>query len=350
MSETGPTLFVVGASHHTTPLEWRERLSVGPEKMSALQSQFAALPGLQEFTILNTCNRIEIYGVAADADAIDSLQTTFCMAQEITFEAFAKVQMKHLGADTIHHLVSVASGLDSQLVGENEIFGQVKDAYAQAQSSRSVGPVLNRVFQKAFQTAKHIRTHTAIAVGQVSTANVAVDLALTIFGDLAQARILLIGAGGIGEQSAKAFRSRGAHAITVSSRTAARAMALASTLDASAIPFEKVQSHLSDFDIVACATAAPGAILTAETIAKAMKSRPTAPLFLIDLALPRDIDPAAAKLENVYLYNLDDLAKISDENRSARLSEVEKAQSIIRERTDRLWSRVRGQVPGADSA
>ena len=168
--------------------------------------------------------------------------------------------------------------------------------------------------------------------------------------DLAQARILLIGAGGIGEQSAKAFRSRGAHAITVSSRTAARAMALASTLDASAIPFEKVQSHLSDFDIVACATAAPGAILTAETIAKAMKSRPTAPLFLIDLALPRDIDPAAAKLENVYLYNLDDLAKISDENRSARLSEVEKAQSIIRERTDRLWSRVRGQVPGADSA
>ena len=343
----GPTLFVVGASHHTTPLEWRERLSIGPDKITALQSQFAALPGLHEFTILNTCNRVEIYGVAEDDNAIDSLQTTFCSAQDIALEDFAKIQIKRLGADTIRHLVSVASGLDSQLVGENEIFGQVKGAYANAQTAHSVGPVLNRVFQKAFQTAKHVRTHTAISEGQVSTANVAVDLALTIFGDLASARVLLIGAGEIGEQSAKAFRSRGAHAITVSSRTPAHAMELASALDARAIPFEKVHSHLADFDIVACATAAPGAILAAATVAQAMKSRPASPLFLIDLALPRDIDPSAADLENVYLYNLDDLAKISEQNRSARLSEVEKAQALIKERTERLWQNVRQQAPGA---
>jgi glutamyl-tRNA reductase len=346
VSKVGPTLFVVGASHHTTPLEWRERLAIGPDKMSALRSHFAALPGLQEFTILNTCNRVEIYGVAADAAVVDSLQDTFCSEQAIARDEFAKIQIKRLGPDTIKHLVSVASGLDSQLVGENEIFGQVKDAYAEAQTSQSVGPVLNRVFQKAFQAAKHVRTHTAISEGQVSIANVAVDLALTIFGDLSTARVLLIGAGEIGEQSAKAFRSRGAHAITVSSRTAAHAMELASALDASAIPFEKVHSHLADFDIVASATAAPGAILSAATVSLAMKSRPASPLFLIDLALPRDIDPSAAELENVYLYNLDDLAKISDQNRSARLSEVEKARQMIAERTDRLWQNIQSQAPG----
>lgn len=347
MNEAGPTLFVVGASHHTTPLDWRERLSIGPDKMPALQSQFAALSGLQEFTILNTCNRIEIYGVAADADAIDCLQTTFCAAQEIARAEFAKVLIKRHGPDTIRHLIAVASGLDSQLVGENEIFGQLKAAYAAAQATSTVGPVLNRVFQKAFQAAKHVRTHTAISEGQVSTANVAVDLALTIFGDLSSARVLLVGAGEIGEKSAKAFRSRGTRSITVSSRTAAHAMKLASTLDASAIPFEKIHSHLADFDIVACATAAPGAIFTAATFAQAMKSRPASPLFLIDLALPRDIDPSAAELDNVYLYNLDDLAKISEQNRTARLGEVEKANAIIKERTARLWQNIQNQVPGS---
>ncbi len=348
MNNSGPTLFVVGASHHTTPLEWREKLAVGPEKLPILRSQFATLPGLHEFTILNTCNRIEIYGVAADSAAIDSLQSVFCDSQNIAFEEFSKVQIKRLGPETIRHLVSVASGIDSQLVGENEIFGQVKDAYADALTSRTVGPVLNRVFQKAFQTAKQIRTQTAINAGQVSTANVAVDLALTIFGDLTDARVLLVGAGEIGEQSAKAFRSRGARAITVASRTMTHAMELATTLDARALPFEKLDHHLSEFDIVACATAAPGSILTAEMVAKAMKARPASPLFLIDLAMPRDIAVEAAQVENVYLYNLDDLAKISDQNRAARLSEVEKAKIIILEKTQRLWQIVQGQAPGTD--
>jgi glutamyl-tRNA reductase len=346
VSTRGPTLFVVGASHHTTPLEWREKLAVGPEKMPALRSQFSAIPGLQEFTILNTCNRIEIYGVAADASAIDLLQLTFCTSQNIALDDFSKIQIKRLGLDTLRHLVSVATGLDSQLIGENEIFGQIKAAYAESQTSRTVGPVLNRVFQKAFQTAKHVRTETAINTGQVSIANVAVDLALTIFGNLADARVLLIGAGEIGEQTAKAFRSRGARAITVASRTMSRAMDLATALDARALPFEKLDRHLGEFDVVACATASPGAILTSGMIAQAMSTRPASPLFLIDLALPRDIDPTAAELENVYLYNLDDLAKISDQNLAARLGEVEKAQAIIVEKTARLWTSVQGHAPG----
>lgn len=346
MSDSQPTLFVVGATHHTTPLEWREKLAVGPDKMPEFQSRLAALPGLQEFAVLNTCNRIELYGVADDERTIDVLRSTFCESQGIELEAFRSLELCKIDAEAIHHLTSVAAGLESQLVGENEIFGQVKHAYADAQTGRTVGPVLHKVFQKTFQAAKQVRTHTAIAEGQVSIANVAVDLAKTIFGDLADARVLLAGAGEIGEQAAKAFRSRGTTDITVTSRTMERAMSLAGTLDSRALPFDKIAHHIGDFDVVVCATAAPGSILTKSVLKDAMRRRPAAPLFLIDLALPRDIDPSAADIDNVYLYNLDDLAKISEENRAARVAEIEKARELIGAKAALLWSSLsRGARP-----
>ncbi len=346
MSTPGSTLFVVGASHHTTPLEWREKLALGPEKLPRFARELAELPGLGEFAILNTCNRIEFYGVAANGTTIDSLATRFCESQGIAPADFAGVRSLATGPEAIRHLVKVSSGLESQLIGENEIFGQVKDAYAAAQAARTTGPVLNRVFQKAFQAAKYVRTHTAINEGQVSTANVAVDLARTIFGELHDARVLAVGAGEIGEQTTKAFQSRGARHVTVASRTLARAMDLATRLGAAALPFEQVEPNLADFDIVCCATAAPGAILHADAVRAAMQKRRAQPLFLIDLALPRDIEPAAAKLEGVYLYNLDDLAKIAEENRLARVAEVEKAEAIIAEKINHLWHHLRDQVPG----
>lgn len=341
MNETGPTLFVVGATHHTTPLEWREKLALGPDKMPEFQSRLATLPGLQEWAVLNTCNRIEFYGVADGASTIDTLRSTFCEAQGIDIEAFRTLELCKTGSDAIYHLTAVSAGLESQLVGENEIFGQVKDAYADAQSTRSVGPVLHKVFQKTFQAAKQVRTQTAIAEGQVSIANVAVDLATTIFGDLGDARVLLAGAGEIGEQAAKAFRSRGTTDLTVTSRTMKHAMELAGQLDARALPFDKLPHHIADFDVVVCATASPGSILTSTVLKKAMRARPAAPLFLIDLALPRDIDPAAAKIDNVYLYNLDDLAKISEENRAARVAEIEKARDLIVAKAALLWDSLR---------
>jgi glutamyl-tRNA reductase len=230
------------------------------------------------------------------------------------------------------------------MLGETEIFGQVKEAYAAAQAGGTTGPVLNRVFQKGFQAAKHVRTHTAITEGQVSVANVAVDLAQNIFGGLADARILLLGAGDIGEKTAKAFQSRGAAAITVASRRFERAMDLATALGASAMPFEQRESRLAEFDVVVCATSAPDVVVTLAATRAAMHRRPARPLFFIDQALPRDVDPAVAEMENVFLYNLDDLAKIAEENRAAREAEITKCRAIVLEKAEALWRQVAGQI------
>ncbi|MBT5902270.1 MAG: glutamyl-tRNA reductase [Opitutaceae bacterium] len=337
MSKTESFLFVVGATHHTAPLEWREKLALNPTALPKLEQKLGDLTGLQEYAILNTCNRVEFYGVAETDATLDQLRAVFCEHQEIEVDAFVAKQLCKIDSDAIHHLGAVSAGLESQLVGENEIFGQVKDAYAAAQKTQRVGPTLHKVFQKTFQAAKQVRTHTGISEGQVSVANVSVDLATTIFGDLSDARILLAGAGEIGEQAAKAFRSRGATDLTVSSRTADNAMQLAQALDGRALPFETLADHLSQFDVIVCATAAPGSILSSPAVAKAMRQRPAAPLFLIDLALPRDIDAAVAKIDNVYLYNLDDLAAISEENKSARMAEITKARDMIAAKAHHLW-------------
>jgi glutamyl-tRNA reductase len=338
-------LFLLGASHHTAPLELREKLALTPEKLAAFQQKLAALPGLREFTVLNTCNRVEFYGVASAADTVARLQAEFCAFQDFPADEFSRIRQHALGPDALRHLIEVSAGLQSQMLGETEILGQIKDAYAHAQTRRTVGPVLNRVFQKTFQHAKYIRSHTAITEGQISIANVAVDLALKIFGHLGETRILLLGAGDIGEKTAKAFQSRGAASLTVASRTMERAMELAKTFDGAALPFETAPHHFADFDIVVCSTAAPHAVVTREAVAAAMKKRRAQPLFFIDLALPRDVEPDVAKLENVFTYNLDDLAKIADENLAAREAEVTKARLIAREKTDSLWRQIEPQAP-----
>lgn len=339
-----PGLFVIGANHHRVPLAVREKLSLSAEATVALQSELATLPGLKEFAVLNTCNRVEFYGVAASSDTVSRLASLFCARQNFAVSEFEKIGL-HLRNDAaVRHLIEVSSGLDSQLVGENEIFGQVKDAYATAQSRGSTGPILNRVFQKGFQAAKHVRTHTAITEGQVSIANVAVDLALNIFGSLEKIRILLVGAGEVGEKTAKAFQSRGAAALTVASRRLERAMELATTLGASAMPFEQRESRLAEFDVVVCATSAPDLVISLAATKAAIHKRPARPLFFIDQALPRDVDPAVADLENVFLYNLDDLAKIAEANRAAREAELDKARVLATEKAAALWRQVAPQV------
>ncbi|MFH1498283.1 MAG: glutamyl-tRNA reductase [Verrucomicrobiota bacterium] len=345
-----PHLFVVGASHHTTPLELREKLALGADKMAAFQQALAALPGLREFTVLNTCNRVEIYGVAGSADTEGRVQDAFCELQSLAPADFAGIRHTATGLGAVRHAITVAAGLDSQMLGETEILGQLKEAYAVAQTRRSVGPVLNRVFQKTFQHAKHVRTHTAITEGNISVANVAVELALKIFGDLASTRVLLLGAGEIGEKTAKAFQSRGARDLTVASRTLERALPVATALGAAALPWDQVDARLGDHDIVVASTSAPVAVVTARQVAAAMQRRRADPLFFIDLALPRDIEPAASELENVFLYNLDDLAQIAAENRAARAAEVGRAQEIIADKAAALWKKIAPQVPGTAPA
>jgi len=337
-------LFVIGTTHHRAPLEVREKLSLTAEGALALRAELATLPGLREFAMLSTCNRIEFYGVAADPGVVTRVEGAFCSRQRFDADAFRRIRLDLHGPEAIRHLIEVAAGLDSQMLGETEIFGQVKDAYADAQARGSTGPVLNRVFQKAFQAAKHVRSHSAITEGQVSVANVAVELAQSIFGGLADARILLLGAGEIGEKTAKAFQSRGASSLTVASRRLERAMELATSLGASAMPFDQREQRLAEFDIVVCATAAPEVVVTLPATRTAMQRRPARPLFLIDQALPRDVEPAVAALENVFLYNLDDLARIAEENRAAREAEVARCRAMAGERAETLWRQVAGQV------
>ena len=337
-------LFVIGTTHHRAPLAVREKLSLSAEAAAALHAELAGMAGLREFAVLNTCNRIEFYGVAAEAGAAARVTAAFCARQQFDEAEFEKIRLSLTGREAVRHLLEVAAGLDSQMLGETEIFGQVKEAYATAQSRGSTGPVLNRVFQKGFQAAKHVRTQTAITEGQVSVANVAVELALTIFGSLADTRILLLGAGEIGEKTAKAFQSRRAAALTVASRTFEHAMELATALGASAMPFEQHEGRLSEFDIVVCATSAPGTVVSLAAADAAIRKRPARPLFFIDLALPRDVDTAVAELQNVFLYNLDDLAKIAEENRAAREAEISKCRAIIVEKAEALWRHVEPQV------
>lgn len=343
MSE--PCLFVIGATHHSAPLELREKLAVSSE--AGLRESLSRVPSLKEIAILATCNRVEFYGVGLDEGAAESVQAAYCAMQRVEVSEFEKVRIRLTGRDAALHLFEVASGLDSQLLGENEIFGQVKEAYAAAHARGSTGAVLNQVFQKAFQAAKHVRTHTGISAGRVSVANVAVDLASSIFGSLAGARVLVLGTGEIGEGTARAFVSRGATELAVAGRRRERAAEVAGGLGAGMLDFDERDARLADFDIVVCSTSAPGAVLAASAIAAAMRRRPARPLLLIDMAVPRDIEASAADLQNVFLYNLDDLARIAERNRSAREAEIARCRALLAERADGLWRQLEPRLRAA---
>jgi glutamyl-tRNA reductase len=333
-------LFQLGASHHTAPLAVRERLAIDAARASDLATRLGQITGLNEFALVNTCNRVELYGVVSTSDAFPALHAalgavTGCTPAEL--DSAVTLRQNHAA---IGHLFAVASGLDSQIVGETEILGQVKQAYDAALAQHWTGPVLNRVFQKTFQAAKHIRTNTGIGAGQISIATVAVDLAGRIFGELAQTKILVVGAGDIGLKTVQAFQSRGATGITVASRTLAKAEEAAALAGGWALSLADLPVAIAEADIIASSTSSPDFILTRELIAAGIKRRPARPLFLIDLALPRDVDPATAELANVFLYNLDDLAEIAEENLAQREAEVAKCQAILADRTAALWPQV----------
>lgn len=340
MDHEAPVLVLLGASHRTAPLAVRERLALDGERAAVLAERLRTTPGVREFALLNTCNRIELYGVANGGHAVDAVRRTL---SEVTGCAPAELEgvvVQRENHEAIAHLFEVASGLDSQIVGEVEILGQVKDAYDRALERKWTGPVLNRVFQKTFQAAKHIRTNTAIGAGQISIATVAVDLAGKIFGELDPVKILVVGAGEIGLKTAQAFQSRGAKSITVASRTLSKAEETAAATGGWAASMAELPEILAQSDIVASSTSAPHAVITRELAAHAMKRRAGRPLFLVDLALPRDIEPECAGIPNVYLYNLDDLAQIAESNLAQRRAEVAKCRAILADRTAQLWPAV----------
>jgi glutamyl-tRNA reductase len=342
MSE--PILFLVGATHRSAPFAFREKIALGAEAEAALAADLKRSPAVREFVVLNTCNRVEIYAVGANPAAGREIVALFCAQRHVPVGDFEEFGIVRRDRDVVDHLCQVASGLDSQILGETEIFGQVKRAYANAQTRATAGPILNRLFQKAFQAAKHVRANTGITTGQVSVANVAVDLALSIFGGVERARLLVIGAGEMAEKAAKAFQGRGTQSIEVTNRDLARAASLAETLHAQSLPFDQRETALVAADIVVCSTSSPGTVISSDAVRAAMAQRRSRPLLLIDLAMPRDIDSVAGKLENVYLYNLDDLALVAAKNREARLMEAETGRAALTQRASALWLQLQLQL------
>lgn len=323
-------------------MEVRERLALTAEKVEALQQRLMEDAVIRECLVVNTCNRLEIYGIANSSEhSEETLRDYVSRAQAVSRELLDPHSFWHTNLNVLQHALEVCAGLDSQMVGETEILGQMKGAYAKAKEAKTIGPVLNRLFEKSFQAAKSARNQTGIARGQISIGNVAVDLACRIFGKLNESRVLLLGSGEVGEKAAQALRSRGVADISVSSRTYENAHRLAHEFKGSAIDFDDFTDHLHHFDIIIGSTAAPGSLLHKNLIRKAMRTRPERPLFLIDLAMPRDIDPSVEDLENIYLYNLDDLSTIANENLEARRSEIERARRILKGHAWNLWLQLR---------
>ncbi len=344
MSDNGtqpPKLLLLGSSHRTAPLEVRERFAISPAQLAALYENLRERAALRECLVLNTCNRVEIYAVA-DRDDPDGIYEVLERQHGIPRDQLARYGFFESGEAVVRHAFAVAAGLDSQMVGETEILGQVKASYTTATERSAAGPVLHRLFQKSFQAAKWARTHTQLGSGQVSLGNVAVDLATRVCGDLKDAVLLLAGTGEAGQKTAQALVSRGAEQITVLSRESARAQELAATFNAASGALGDLAHFLPHADIVIGATGAPGPLLTADALKPILKTRPARPFFLIDLAVPRNFDPGVAKLRNVYLYNLDDLAEIANENLRARLAEVDKTKAALDQRAAELWARITG--------
>ena len=346
MSDRREALVLLGSSHRTAPLEWREGLAVEGPRLAVLYRELHALDEVAECLILNTCNRLEIYGVGFGDRLSRLMADAFCRFQDVDPKELERFGYSKTSEQAVAHIFAVSAGLDSQMIGETEILGQVKDSYRFAVDQKTVGRFLHRVFQKGFQAAKWARNSTAIGRGQVSIGNVAVDLAARIFGDLRRSRVLVVGSGEVGRKTVKALVSRGVKAISVTNRTAAAAKQLADEIGGVAIPYDGWQGSLSEFDIAICSTAAPQTLLDRETVAGAIRQRLRRPLFLIDLAVPRDIDAEVAEVPNVFLYGLDDLATIAEENRRARESELVRCREVLQDRAEAVWRRLNGVGKG----
>lgn len=341
MSQTLQSLFVLGSTHHEASLEVREQIALTPENASKLQQELHSLESIRECLVINTCNRLEVYGLAETPEAETIVRNYLCKFNGINRSLLDAHSFWKTNLNVLQHNFEVSAGLDSQMIGETDILGQMKQAYANARKTNCTGSTLNRLFEKSFQAAKSARTQTRITQGQVSIGNIAADLANRIFGKLEDSRVLLIGSGDVAEKTAQSLWSRGVSDITVTGRNFERAHSLAHKFSAAAIEFSDFSQQLKRFDIVITSTAAAGIIIDHKTIKNTLKQRPEQPLFLIDLALPRDIDPSVDRLENVYLYNLDDLSNIANENIELRKAEVERARTILKAHAWNLWLQLR---------
>jgi glutamyl-tRNA reductase len=342
-------LLLVGVSHRTAPVELRERTDFQTHGVDAALRALAARGTVREAVILSTCNRAEIYSACDELPGVGLDLTSFISDfHGIDRAALAPYIYEIAGLDCARHLFRVAAGLDSLVVGEPQILGQVKEAHTAASVAASVGPLLNRLFHASFAVGKRVRTETALGSGAVSVSFAAVALARKIFGDLKGQNVLVVGAGEMGKLTALHLKSQGVHRITIVSRTMSHAARTAEAIgNASAAPWEDIDAALSESDIVITATGAVAPVLSKARVEGVMRQRRNRPLFIVDIALPRDVEPAAGEIEQVFLYNIDDLQATVRENLARRASEVDRAEAIVSEEVEKFgaWFRSRGAIP-----
>jgi glutamyl-tRNA reductase len=333
-------LFVAGLSHRNAPVALREQLAVEEDKLRELLHDLQASDVLREVVVLSTCNRVEVYGVAeAPGEARALAFRHMCRHRGVDLATVEPMLYTHLDADAVRHAFRVSSSLDSMMIGEPQILGQVKDAFALAQACEVVGPHLHPLFSQAFNVAKRVRTETEIARHAVSVSFAAVELAKKIFDGLGGRAVLLVGAGKMSELAAKHLVEQGAFPIYVANRTWARAQELARALSGTAVPWDELPTALASVDIVVTSTGAPEPVVTRGMVTRVMHGRRGRPLFFIDIAVPRDVEAGVDALDDVYRYDIDDLKQVVDANLRERAREAQRAEALVEREVAKFLAR-----------
>ncbi len=337
-------IFVVGLSFRTSPVALREKLAVPSAELAAAIARLKDEVNLDEALMVATCNRVEVYGVASDPSA--AARARSWLEKPLGAGALDGHTYEQSGKDAVRHAFRVASSLDSMVVGEPQILGQVKDAYAAASGAGGLGTLLDRCFARAFAVAKRVRSETGIAAGTVSVSSVACDLALGIFGDLSGKRVLLVGAGKMGESAAKHLAKQGAK-LFVLNRSRERAVELAAACGGEPRGMSELSSELGLADVAIASTSSDHFVVTVELMREVMRARRHRNLFLIDIAVPRDVDPRVGEMDGVFLYDVDDLGKVAQQNMAARKREAAAAEKIIdgEARDFELWRKQQDLKP-----
>ena len=340
-------LFLVGLSYRTAPVSVRERYAVAPAQLEERNAKFVAEARLDEGALLSTCNRTELYAATRGGDRVLEHMHRF-LREELGDGTARPVQLYELrGGDVARHLFRVAGGLDSMVLGEAQILGQVKDAYRASVTAHSCGPVLSRLFQYAFRAAKRIRSETGLGEASVSVARVGVSLAQEIFEDFAGKRVLLVGAGDMAESALRGLRDAGADQISVVNRTLGTAVELAARHGGTAYPLDELPAQLARADIAITSVQVERPLLGRAELVPALEGRRGNPLLIVDLGIPRNVEPEVAELENVYLYDLDDLEATAERGRAQRAAAADRAREIAREESEHFlrWLEVLPHAP-----
>ncbi|HKY32082.1 MAG TPA: glutamyl-tRNA reductase [Candidatus Polarisedimenticolia bacterium] len=340
-------ILVIGLSHRTAPVEVRERMAFNKEEVGRAAAGLAGLPGIEEGLLLSTCNRTEAlialeHGLAAEA-AVRGVRDFLCSARAVETGDLDRYLYVHHGAQAVRHLFRVASSLDSMMVGEPQILGQVKEAYAAGASCGALGPRLEALMQRTFSVAKRVRTSTSISRNPVSIAYAAADLAARIFGSLDGRTVMVLGAGKMADLAARHLITAGVRKVIVASRTFHHAQELAARFNGVPVTIDRFKDHLGEVDIVIASTAAPHHVLRKEDGPPMMRERRGRPIFIIDIAVPRDIDPALNKLDNLFLYDIDDLQRVVDAGMEERRREAVLAEAIVEEEVQHFLAQERSR-------